>query len=467
MKSNLSLITVVMFIFSANLALAQEDLRKDLKEYGNQFSKMISQRASWWVSGGELIPSFVANPPKEATLQSNIDATTINTATPVENNGVSFQTGQAYSKEDIEKYTEMLGSQYQLRGKFHQRISNEIVSGRIGDEYNFFITESRRIGCWRNDTPYAEQCKELQELGVGVFLALYLNQDVLGSPSIPVDKTLKALGKFLVGENISSNLKAGIYSMIFSADPDPVVLVNLGYLLNENSNVFKNFSSGSLTTSSDFSDLIKEEQKTQRNNIINLFRNSVDTLQTVLNDKKRGWEYAAPAAMRLEALKDPLKLILEKFPEDKFSVKEFYSGLGILHQYYESQAEFVSLDHLKQFRGDLRSEFADLTESKIERWLLWIWGALSGYGTSITGLTITLFALLIGVLILSLASAKSTSSQNCFLHGLECCLRVLTIRGKESDFWGVRWLVLMVEAFLFLFIPTYLGFVVTFLLRAS
>lgn len=459
-----SLVTVLFFL--SRQAQSEENFRANLKDYGAQYSKQLGTRTSWW-TGSDLLPSFTTTRPKQSTLRSDISNTILNTQTPAEQRFSRDSVLNGESDSDPNSVARRLGDEHQLREKFLQDVSYEVVSGRIADEYNFFINEARRLGCWRSDTPFSAQCKDLQNLGVGIFLALYSNQNVLGNSSIPIDRTFSALGNFLVGENISPELKIGIYSMLFLEDSDPSYLVNTGYLLNEKSKIFEDYGAGTLVPSISSTGSAEKPDQTQRSGIINQFRNSVDTLQIILNDKKRGWDLAASAALRIEEVKNPLKSILKKFPDEKFSVKEFYSGLGVLNQFYDSQAEFISLDHLKVFRGDLRSDFRSLTESTIERWLLWIWGALSGYGTSITGLTITLVFIFTLVLVLSFASTKSKDWKSYISDSVECYLSVLTIRGKAEYFWGIRWLLLSVEAVLFLFIPTYLGFLITFLLRSS
>ena len=447
-------------IFVSLTCLGQVPLREDLKKIGGEFRKSMEGKTKSWITGGDAIPSFISD------FGEQINSVTINTKTPNQ-----LKLNELYQQDpsilrDFRRMEWISGLDYQKRNEFLDRLSMEVVSGNMSEEYNYFIKESRRLGCWRTDTPYKNECDRQKDIGLGILFALYVNQSVLASTEVPIDRMLKALGKFLVGENFSPSMEVGILAINFSTDPDPSTLVNLGYRINDSSAVFKNFSSGELNEY-DIDRLKKIEEGTYRNNFISQFRNSVDTMQVILNDRRRGWKLSAQTAGRIEALKIPLIEIVRHQKDPKFSVKEFYSGLGVLHQYYEFQAEFISLDKLRSFRGDLRAEFKDLTGSFWERFFLMAWGYLSGYGTSITGLTITLLILILGLLGLCFISQNIADGDSRILKSFETYLRILTIRGERTDLWHQQWLVLLIEGFIFIFIPTYLGFMITFLLRSS
>lgn len=451
------LIFTLLSLFTLNLN-AQSIQRSELEILGKKFKEVLELNLGIWLTGGDRIPYFTLG------IQDKISSLILNTRTPYEVDLSQIYNNSPDIQKNIPVMEQMLGKSHEARGHFISKLQGSTVTGSLFDEYGYFINESRRIGCWRSDTPYKDQCKTLSNLGFGILFAMYESRNILGSPAVPIDRTLKALIKFLAGEQLPPSLEIAVRSIGFDVSGDPNELWNIGYRLNEETKVFSDFGTGALNPF-DINKLV--QQGAYRNNFINQFRNSVDILQSVLNDRKRGWNLSERTASRIFELKESLGTIAKHSSNNEdFSVHELYSGLGVLHQYYEQNADFIKLDKLKKFRGELRADFSSLTSSFWERALLKFWGFLSAYGTSITGMTIFLVLGTIFIAVLCLHSAFRRNESLLISTSIQSFLKIITIRGEAADLYGNKGIVLFFEVICFIYIPTYFGFLITFLLRS-
>lgn len=427
-------------------------LRHDLTVLGRNFEGRLSGAAADWLIGRSRLPVFTEG------LRLQVDSLALNTTTPPQMSFEQLIGLDPSLRKDPARMIQILGMEWDARGSFMKALAQQFVRGDLHVEYNFFVDESKRLACSVASTPFGKACSDLRHLGIGLLFGYYVSQDLLVAEAIPIAKLVPALARALASQPLSPAVEVGIASMSFILDGDPGILNSIGYRLNQTSNIFSEFSSGTLGWV-DSRLLALESAGAYRNQFINQFRNAVDTVTASNSDSRRGWLIVGQAVQRIESLKVPLREIARRFPDDSFSAQELYSGLGLLNQYYSARADFVRLDGLRRFRAQLRSEFEELTEHFLERLLLRLWGTSTAYGTSIAFLTFLVASLVALVLILCCVAEKS------LLVGFEACLRVLTIRSIEADLWGVRWLVLSIEAMLFVLIPTYFSFLVTFLLR--
>lgn len=441
---------------AANTSISEEDITS----LGEDFLKKSTMRAEHWMKGNDTMPSLINRADQQANSWIiNSDSRNIKAASDI-------ATKQALATSDISTKEAIMGQAWSLKQDFRKKVNQEISSGLFYQHYNDFIAKVRQQGCWRQFEQKTDECKKSLAYGFGILISLIDNKDILADTSIPPEKVIKALNQFLHFEPLDAKSEIAFQTLRYSYDKSPVSLHQIGYRINEQANVFSDFGKGVLTQ-------IKYNGETDNdlleNQLVNLFRTDVDLLQTLLNDRSKEWDLVRGAVSRLDSIKTLLNRFFGSYEKgtlkNGFSVNEFYSGLGLLDRYYEDQSEYPKLDKVRQFRGDLRSSYVEITDSFLERSFLKIWGYLSDYGTSMATMTITLIILFASTFLASLITTQKFCVSQ-IAEGVEDVLKIATLRGEKTKMQGHRFL-LFLEFVFAMYIPTYLGFLITFMLRAK
>lgn len=460
LRGRMNLYRLILLLCFIPLAYGDIDpiINSELEIYGKNFSKQLNSSVSIWVTGKMRFPDCLEN------LPGHLNSIVMNTPAPGETNYNDLIKNNPSLHKNPDLFFNISSQNFEIRRLFKDRYYNWIALKKFVDVYNHIVIRSRDINCWnqKKSSLRNTECDSLNYLALGLLATLYDNQKILSLEPIKTKPIILALTGFLTGAHISSEEIIGIYLFKYQFEPDSNHLWNLSYKMNELTKLYKDVNSGELNLLQ--GQLDGAENGAKRNILINHFVLAHNILESSENSNVRSQDFQWRVIAQIESLKDYLKKI-SSLKESGFSAEELYSRLGLLHKYYSSNGQFNRLDQLKVFRSWLRAESEELTTSKLERSFLKVWGLLTNFGTSTAVLSKVMIYYLSLVFLTLIFSSSKTDFYEWLLEVIQNFLKVITVKADGVKVFGSSWPILFYEMFSLLFIPTYLGFMITFLLR--
>jgi hypothetical protein len=297
-------------------------------------------------------------------------------------------------------------------------------------------------------------CTKLIHQYLGYYAALKDQSENIVKPSVDYKQT-----KMMVlrgAENIQNQRhQVMIHSEQYRISKDPTYLRSLLFTWKRAMSL-KMFKSDEL--------IIEELKEEDLKKATNLFTIAYYTLRQSLDARFKDDQYRTMqiAAITMDSIKDmiyPYLANVSENPKDRiqFNYTKFYLYLGALEEYFKMNGNSSKELEVKILRGWAKSNSKSLTPSCFSRFVSKMWGALTGFGTSVRVPSTILLTL---VLIIFFISGLDVYSVKFNLQNiLNESLKYFTVsKHKENACFYKS----VIEAVWLFYFPMYLSYLVAF-----
>ncbi|MGE3974547.1 MAG: hypothetical protein AB7F59_08490 [Bdellovibrionales bacterium] len=390
-------------------------------------------------------PSFATNDP--ITIQ-DLGAKYIQ---EVDIRTTDWATGRAeFAKPILSNST--LVKRHSYTALYNKYLAKKIKSGELNSRFNS-LAEQLSL-CTNGE----HSCKELDPLlteGIGLIL-IFKQEDKLLVGVTDSHQKVQALERML--RNVITNYRfnskfwPALLLISYETTNDPFDVV----LLAE----FFKVRAKQLEPARDIADTTKRDIQS-----INQFQLLMIAFQNTISDPKIKARDGLNYANRIEEI----RLHIASLVPSKYDLLEYYESIGVLREFYIEFAKFKDADRLTIERGWLRVNYPTLTDSFPERAVLFFWGILTDFGTSIHSLIWAGIFMLVLSILACLSSPQwyfstNIKSDNIFVKLLDSLVSLFTLRGEESLRPSYK---IALETLVFSYVSVALAFFITFVLRWS